>query len=437
MLNYTLYSKIVIPPNRQRREFEPAAINELRESIAGSCGLLHAIVVREEAGELYLVAGERRLRAIRDLYALGGSFRYNGVEVAPDHVPYTTLGMLSELEREEAELEENCVRRDLSWQEKAQATARLAALRSKQAENAQQPVPAIADIALEVRGSSEGRACEATRREMIVARHLDNPQVAKAKTMDEAFKLLKREESLRKHREIAETVGLTFTSASHSLHNVDSLEWMKTCPAGFFDVILTDPPYGMNADIFGNNGHASRGGHEYDDDFSVFERCVRGLAEEALRIAKPQAHLYCFCDIDQFSYLRQLFTDYGWHVHRTPLIWHKPNDGRVPWIGCGPRRHYELILYAEKGGRPCTAVMPDVVSISSDVNLGHRAQKPVALYENLLSRSCRAGDNVLDPFGGSGPIVEAGHNLKIRVTYLERDPAFYGIALARKNNLKD
>ena len=33
----------------------------------------------------------------------------------------------------------------------------------------------------------------------------------------------------------------------------------------------------------------------------------------------------------------------------------------------------------------------------------HGAQKPVVVYQNLLQRSVRAGDKVLDPFAGTGP----------------------------------
>ena len=61
---------ITIPPDRQRREFDPEALEELGISIQ-RLGLLHPIVVRTlPDGQYHLVAGERRLRAITRLYDL-------------------------------------------------------------------------------------------------------------------------------------------------------------------------------------------------------------------------------------------------------------------------------------------------------------------------------------------------------------------------------
>jgi uncharacterized protein YqeY len=54
---------------------------------------------------------------------------------------------------------------------------------------------------MEVRGSSEGVHHDATRKELIVARFLDNPDVKAAKSVDEAFKVLKRVEAAESFRE--------------------------------------------------------------------------------------------------------------------------------------------------------------------------------------------------------------------------------------------
>ena len=56
--------KILISPNRQRREFDEAALRELAESIEAR-SLYHPICLREDGDQLVLVSGERRLRACR------------------------------------------------------------------------------------------------------------------------------------------------------------------------------------------------------------------------------------------------------------------------------------------------------------------------------------------------------------------------------------
>jgi DNA modification methylase len=125
----------------------------------------------------------------------------------------------------------------------------------------------------------------------------------------------------------------------------------------------------------------------------------------------------------------------GWEVHRTPLIWYNPDGFRCPWPDAGPQRKYELILYARRGSRGVTKIAGDVIEARKDGGLGHPAQKPVALLEELLRRSSRPGDRVLDPFAGSGSTLAACHSLKLACTALERDPAYYAMALQRLQGL--
>ena len=131
-----------------------------------------------------------------------------------------------------------------------------------------------------------------------------------------------------------------------------------------------------------------------------------------------------------------MFEEGGWSVFRTPLIWYKRNGMRAPWPEYGPQRKYETILYATKGKRPVLKKAGDVLDYPPDINLGHAAQKPVALFEDLLRRSCHPGDTVLDPFAGTGTIFPAAHVLKCRATGVELDQASYGIAVKRLEQLK-
>lgn len=427
---------IKVAPDRQRRTFDEGKLREFSEVISTQ-GLLHPIILRIVGDDYYLVAGERRLRAITDLYALGGQFMHDGEAVRANFIPYTLLSDLDPLAAEEAELSENIHRVDLSWQERAAAHSRLASLRTAQAAVKGEQAPTVAAISLEVRGSSEGIHQENTRRELLVAKHLDNPAVAAAKTVDEAFKILRKAETQQQHRELGASVGRTFTADFHQVLNEDSLDWMIRAPAEQFDCILTDPPYGMNADEFGDSGGLAAGGHGYEDSAANFLQIMKVLAPESYRLAKPQAHLYLFCDIDWFHHLKQTFGDAGWQVFRTPLLWYKKSGMRAPWPEWGPQRKYETIMYAIKGKRPILKMLGDVLDYPPDANLGHAAQKPVALYADLLSRTCLPGQAVLDPFAGSGPILAAAHGMKVRATAIEMDQASFGIAVSRLNKLKE
>lgn len=426
---------ILITGDRQRKDFDAEAMESLRSTIEAK-GLLHAIVVRESPEGLVLVAGERRYRTVRDIWMLTGALKYNNQMVPKDHIPYVTLGQLTPLEAEEAELEENLQRKDLTWQENAAAMAKLHSLRSRQAQS-EGRIHTIADTAMEAKGRSDGSYHEAVRKDIIVAQHLHNPEVMKAKSTEEAFKILKRQENTAKNIELASTVGKTFTQSAHQALNTNCLLWMATASPEQFDVILTDPPYGMGADQFGDGGggRLANNEHHYKDDYVSWKSLMGQWCALAYAVAKREAHAYVFCDLDNFHELKKMMQDAGWYVFRTPFICTKPGSGRVPLPDEGPRRQYETILYAIKGHKKTTAIYPDVISTVADAGLMHGAQKPVALFEDLLRRSVRPGDSVLDSFAGSGTIFPAAHNFKVKATGIEMNPEYFALCYKRIQQL--
>lgn len=476
-MNTIPLASIIIPTDRQRQEFDPTALIELRESIQENpakphAQLQNAPVLRKTDSGWTLVSGERRIKAIMDIFALGGSFIHNGTRFTADAglIPFTDIGQLDRLAAEEAELDENFRRRDLTWQEHAAAVKRLHELRTAQkaasadailADPAADPIEkllattatpqqSVADTALEVYGASHGDYGAKTKRELLVAQHLSNPEVAKAKDIREAEKIIKREETRRETAMLAAAMGTKAVEDTFTILNTDCIAWMAD-PAnhGQFDVILTDAPYGMGAQDFGDGGGKMTGiDHQYDDSFESWDKLmygdddflgdhvILGWCELSYRIAKPEAHAYVFCDIENFPLLKDWMTAAGWDVFRTPLIAYKLNSGRVPRPDHGPRRQYETILFAIKGGRKVTGIFPDVIPCEGDTNMGHGAQKPVALFENLLRRSVKPGDRVIDTFAGSGPLVEAAASLNVYSTLLEAVPAYYGMCLQRAERLK-
>jgi site-specific DNA-methyltransferase (adenine-specific) len=437
-------SQIYVPENRQRRDFDPLLITELANSIQAH-GLLQPIVVRfpregEPKDSHVLVAGERRLRAMQQIYELGGRFGHGTMNPFPDqHVPATDIGMLDELAAEEAELEENLRRKDLSWQEQAEAVQRLYALRQKQAEGAGKKI-GQADIATEAFPNlSPATAANEVAANLALAKAIAvNPEVAKAKDPKAAMKLVKQIEATNLNKQLAAAVGRDFSSASHTLINGDCFEYMTTLPDASFDVILTDPPYGMGADRFGDGaGRLTNAEHHYDDSYDAWFTMMGDLADESFRLAKPEAHAYVFCDFDRFHELKKLMERAGWYVFRTPLLAYKLGSGRVPLPEHGPRRQYETILYAIKGNKKVTGIYSDVIPCTLEENLGHGANKPVELFADLLKRSCRPGDTVFDPFAGTGTIFPAAHGLRVKAIGCELAPEYYGIAVQRLGKLDE
>jgi DNA modification methylase len=426
---------IIVKANRQRREFTEREHQELMTSFLG-VGQLHPLVLRVEGDNYTLVAGERRLRAIKELHELERPFRYGGTKVPLGMAPFVSLGELPPLEAMEAELEENIRRKDLTWQERAEASAALFEFRQAQAQAQGKPVPQLAAVALEIAEGRTGGPANDARKEIILAKHLDDPDVAKATSVAEAFKVLKKKEETKQNQILAATVGKTFTAAMHQLANDDCRRWMSASTPDSYDVILTDPPYGMGADDFGDSGVEGTRVHAYSDGAEVVQDMLEWLPQTLFRVAKPQAHLYLFCDPDWFHSWSLRMADAGWKVFRTPLIWVNPNGWRAPWPTQGPQRKWQAIFYAVKGDRQVNHMAGDVLTFPMDTAMGHAAQKPVALYEELLKRSAKPGDTVLDPFCGTGPIFPAAHGLKCIAHGVEQDPATYGIALTRMKVLK-
>ena len=61
----------------------------------------------------------------------------------------------------------------------------------------------------------------------------------------------------------------------------------------------------------------------------------------------------------------------------------------------------------------------------------HRCQKPVALYEWLLSTYAKKGDKILDTHLGSGSIAVACHNMSYDLDGYEINTKYYEAAKAR------
>jgi len=414
---------VAIPENRYRREFDQKKLDELQDSIS-RIGLLQAIVVEKNGDTWTLRAGERRLRVLRELVKKGEPIRH-GTEIAKDGlIPVNELGTLSELHRLEIEVEENVVRSDFTWQERVHALSDLHALRTKQ-----NPKQTVAATASEVLGKpAVGSQRTVVSDALIISQHLNIPEVAKAKDAKEALKVIRKNAEAVHQAKLAKHFDLSKTE--HRLLKGEANALLAEINPESYDVIISDPPYGVGADNFGSQ---SATGHNYEDSKTNFKKLLTWLPDELFRVAKKEAHLYLFLDQRWFIEVETHLVLAGWKVFPTALIWYKGN-GMLPLPEHGPRRTYESILYAYKGEKKTLAVKNDCITkIPGIKNLRVAAQKPVALYRDLLSRSASPGDHVLDCFGGSGPVLVAANLMRLTATYMERDEEAYNIAVSRAN----
>jgi len=338
-------------------------------------------------------------------------------------------------EKEEAELEENVIRKDLSWQEQARAQAALHNLRIKQHgeySKQEQDGWSVKKTAEEIVGHEPSGSAQKTVSDAIfLDNFLDDPLVANAPSKKEALKVIADLEKARERKQKADNWDPA--QADHTCLQGDCYSIFSTLvveessekyEVPSFDCIIADPPYGRAMDK-----HTFANRHKYDDSREIFLKFINEFPVMARELTKPQAHAYMFHDIRDFEKSMIAWEIGGWKVWPWPLIWDKGNVGSYGAADQGPRHVYDAILFANKGDRPCIMMQRDVINITQDTTLPHPAGKPIELYAELLKRSTEPGDYILDPMCGGGTIFPAASRLKLHATGIELDEKYYHMSI--------
>lgn len=416
----------VIIKDRQRKTIGEKALNDLKTSIL-SKGLLHPPVLAKEGdGSLRLVAGERRLRAMALLHEDGHPFNHNGQPVSDNHIPYVLLSDLSPADRMEAELEENLLREELTWMERAEAVNALHLLRTSQ--NPKQTKAQTGIELAEIRGTKPESERKAIQRAQLIVAHKDNPEVKRAKTQEEAVRRIMDNNEVMFKGLLAKT-KMSKKESPHKLYHGDCREVLKTLPDSCCSTILADPPYGIDAH---QSGQESK--HYYDDSPEYSLEICKAIMVEGFRLLESRGRLLMFTDIEHFITLREFAKRQAYSVYRTPLIWYKASGGRTPWGRAGFRRSYEILLFAVKG--QAELFEPggdDVITFkqSHHTERDHAANKPHDLLRYLIRLSTLKGATILDPTCGSGTIIPAADAEGVKTICIEQDEQSYQKALAR------
>lgn len=454
MMKTIKHSDIVVPEYRQRKEFVESELDALAVGIV-DVGLLQPIVLQNDGKTL--VAGERRYRAIEKLIKQGRVFKHDGEEVPLGYVPYISMHECGYIVVQKAELLENVQRVDLTWQEKDKAILFIKGLVEAQAQGKNVDSYDVAVAIMEAKGKDDYTTSQLydTKSKVDTAvlreQYMDDPRVAKAKSAKEADKIIQKDLETKKRERLSEQ--FKDVKSPHNIVMGDCCELVKETADGIFDVICSDPIYGIGADemhMFQRATYNTEGSHHvYDDSFENWDRMFSVMPKELYRVAKEQAALYLFCDINRFfdrwelkpgnknptrvKGLATRFAEAGWDVWPRPLVWYKGNIGSIPKPEHGPRYTSEYILFATKGGKKTTGIKHDVVSVPQVTGHTHGAGKPPEVYLDLLQRSAYPGDRVLDFSAGSFPILQAANTIGCTVDAWELDPQWERDANLRKN----
>lgn len=250
------------------------------------------------------------------------------------------------------------------------------------------------------------------------------PELAQCKTaveIKQAVKGLQKKLQREKAIKSIEADGHSL-DISHLFHLGDSLKWMESLESNSIDILISDPPYGINIDSILCTGGNTTGGNSFQGfkfsdtpDISTY----RILAEQANRFCKRDtAFAIVFISTDFFPELRNQFLKNNWEVSARPLIWVKPG-GSSNAPKCWLISSYEIAMFARRknaylikeGVRDIISGINPVKSVSKV----HPTEKPVDLFSYLLQIVSLPGMTMVDPFCGSGSSLIAGMREKLIV----------------------
>lgn len=101
--------------------------------------------------------------------------------------------------------------------------------------------------------------------------------------------------------------------------NADCMDILKQLPDNCIDLVLTDPPYGMN---FCSNYRKKKYKHIENDDNLDW---LSGWCKEINRIRKDDAHIYIFCSWHKVDVFKQEIEKF--FAVKNILIWKKKQYG--------------------------------------------------------------------------------------------------------------
>lgn len=443
---------LYISERRQRSKMKREGLNDLKESIL-SLGLMQPPIVNwvldGKTLVPHLIAGARRLTVIDEIASEGLLFHCNGQLISPGEVPVLDIGELDATQLFEAELSENVIREQLDWADEMRAIAELHRIR-KQSNPEQTATQTARELAARAKpDEAEGQnqigmkatGGVSTYRQKVsqaitIAAHLDEPEIAKARNAKEAFQLVLKREHATYAAELLRRKGSAATSIKCDMRHGSMLDILPQLDAEQFDLILTDPPYGIGA---GNAGARARTvhHHNYEDTPENAKAVMECILSEGWRITKTRANLFMFNDINNWDYFKTRAKQMGWTVWPWPVIWQKSeHEGQTGgWGSQGFIRTYEALFFATKGQRGLVRTELDVLTENrvSRAQRVHGAEKPTSLLELLLTLTTLPGDHVIDPCAGSGSTLVAAKRLRRHSLGIEIDKHVADEAFVRVN----
>lgn len=193
------------------------------------------------------------------------------------------------------------------------------------------------------------------------------------------------------------------------------------------DLLLTDPPYGIDYQGRTESKMKIKNDSLDDDSFIAF---LTNMLEAAKQVLKQGASIYMwYSQVRSLAFYAALKK--AGISPKQQLVWVKSNIT----MGKPYRNKYEPCVFATLSKDYCwysDNSQSTVMNFDNPKkNKLHPTMKPVALFDYQIKNSTKSGDAVLDLFGGSGTTIMACEQNGRNACVMEYDPKYVDVIIKR------
>lgn len=406
-------------------------------------GLIQPIVLGRVDGEIRLIAGGRRLTALKRL----------GIKVLTHVTPSARGEFIWDFEQQTSEdaklrfraleLEENLRRKQLDWREELLGKQALLAMMQDIYGKAKGGGPTSSTsskpgFGVNKLASMLGESPATTSQDLKVAALLTQvPGLRSCKTKSEVLTKMAIATTVAGMQHVSKNT--TQPTGLHStrlwtLHEEDFRVGAAKLANESVDLVWTDLPYG--AEIGAMSGQSASTLAGFDDSYDTARGILEDVAKQTFRVLKPDRYaVFCFGFV-LYEQLVKSLQMAGLGVNLVPVVWVKNTKS-----GENPRSRYcnsyEPLLVAYKGSpvfiRPGQTNVVTIPAVSDKLQ---SVQKPVDLVRRFLFDMVAPGATVVDWCAGTGTTGVACHAHGCHSVLFERDPSMALIARTRLEALK-
>jgi len=184
----------------------------------------------------------------------------------------------------------------------------------------------------------------------------------------------------------------------NQVYNMDFRKGMGLIKDDFVDLLLTDPPYGIDLTPQRKNGKFKDTKVKNDNNLDWLDDFV----SESFRVMKNAG--FVFCNWQNYDVFKQAFEKK--FTIKNLIVWDKM------WFGLGNNfrpNHEFIMLICKNNIKTKSNNLSNILSVRRihPSKMLHSCEKPVELLETIINETTEEGDVILDSFAGSGSCLEA------------------------------